>query len=43
MGRIPVFVYSDLPWVPYQGSLNSSIEQYGYLAAASEIPQLVDR
>lgn len=28
MGRIPVFLYSDLPWIPYMNS-NISIETFG--------------
>lgn len=31
MGRIPVFLYNDLPWIAYQGS-NISIETYGFSA-----------
>lgn len=31
MGRIPVFLYNDIPWIPYQGS-EFSIETYGYVA-----------
>ncbi len=31
MGRIPAFLYNDLPWVPYQGS-NISVETYGFSA-----------
>ncbi len=31
MGRIPVFLYSDLPWIPYMGS-NISVETYGFSA-----------
>lgn len=30
MGRVPVFLYDDVPWTPYQGS-NISIETYGFL------------
>jgi hypothetical protein len=29
MGRIPVFVYDDLPWIPYDGS-NISVGLYGF-------------
>lgn len=31
MGRIPVFIHSDLPWIPYQGS-PVSIETFGFSA-----------
>ncbi len=31
MGRIPVWLYNDLSWAPYQGS-NISIETYGFSA-----------
>lgn len=30
MGRIPVFLYDDVPWIPYFGS-NISIETYGFV------------
>jgi hypothetical protein len=30
MGRIPVFLYNDLHWIPYFGS-NISIETYGFM------------
>lgn len=46
MGRIPAFLYNDLPWVPYQGS-NISVETYGFSAGltASEntLPDLVHK
>ena len=29
MGRIPVFLWDDVPWIPYQGS-EISIEHFGY-------------
>ncbi len=31
LGRIPVFLYNDIPWIPYLGS-NYSIETYGFVA-----------
>ena len=34
MGRIPVFIYDDLPWIPYSGS-NASITTYGFVARLS--------
>ncbi len=30
MGRIPIFLYDDLPWVPYNGTL-FSVENFGFL------------
>eukprot|EP01039_Chlorochromonas_danica_P004126 gene4126-4525_t len=31
LGRIPVFLYNDIPWIPYQGT-KFSVEYYGYVA-----------
>lgn len=31
MGRIPIFIYNDIAWIPYQGT-NLSIENFGFLA-----------
>eukprot|EP01036_Dinobryon_divergens_P022690 gene22690-30972_t len=31
LGRIPVFLYTDLPWIPYQNS-SISVETYGFSA-----------
>jgi hypothetical protein len=31
LGRVPVFMYNDHPWVPYMGT-NFSIETYGFVA-----------
>lgn len=31
MGRIPVFLYDDYPWIPYAGT-NISIDHYGFSA-----------
>jgi hypothetical protein len=31
MGRIPVFLYNDLPWIPYQNT-SISVETYGFSA-----------
>lgn len=30
MGRIPIFIYDDIPWVPYLGT-NISVETFGFL------------
>ena len=29
MGRIPVFLYDDIPWIPYDGT-NISAQTYGF-------------
>jgi hypothetical protein len=29
LGRVPVFMYNDLPWIPYMGT-NLSVETYGF-------------
>jgi hypothetical protein len=46
IGRIPVFLYSDLPWIPYQGHgatvTNISIEKYGFVANADQIPAVIE-
>jgi hypothetical protein len=31
IGRIPVYMYDDIPWLPYSGT-NISISQFGYVA-----------
>jgi hypothetical protein len=31
IGRIPIYLYDDTPWIPYQGS-DVSIERFGYIA-----------
>lgn len=31
MGRIPIFLYNDVAWIPYQGS-NISVETFGFSA-----------
>jgi hypothetical protein len=35
MGRIPLFVYDDVPWIPYPNS-NISIETFGFAVRYSE-------
>lgn len=46
LGRIPVFLYTDLPWIPYQGqgstTTNISIENYGFVANADQIPAVIE-
>jgi hypothetical protein len=32
VGRIPVFLYNDIPWIPYRSS-NISVESIGFLAS----------
>jgi hypothetical protein len=32
MGRVPVFLWDDVPWIPYENT-NISLEHYGYSAA----------
>lgn len=34
MGRVPVFLYNDLHWIPYYGS-NASIDLYGFVAGST--------
>ena len=34
-GRIPIYMYDDIPWFPYQGS-NYSIEALGFLVTFGE-------
>lgn len=34
MGRIPVFIYNDHPWIPYTGT-DLDIRNYGYVARKS--------
>lgn len=44
MGRLPVFLYDDMPWIPYPGT-NISVETFGFAAALmhdkNTIPQMV--
>jgi hypothetical protein len=42
IGRVPVFLYTDLPWIPYQGS-NISIETYGFISDSNGIGSLVGK
>lgn len=35
MGRMPVFLYDDVPWIPYQGT-NISAETFGLVGRKSE-------
>ena len=45
MGRIPVFLYDDIPWIPYNGT-NISCETFGYqggLHAQETLHELVWR
>ena len=44
MGRIPIFLYNDLPWIPYQGT-NLSAEHFGfigrYTSTGTTIPKII--
>jgi hypothetical protein len=44
MGRVPIFLYNDLPWIPYEGS-NLSVSAYGFSAGlthhSNELPALI--
>lgn len=44
IGRIPVFLYNDVPWIPYRGTIYD-VEQYGFVAGLTTkentLPQLV--
>jgi len=35
MGRVPIFLYDDLPWIPYVGT-NLSVENFGFSAGLSD-------
>lgn len=39
MGRLPVYLWTDRPWLPYKGT-NKSIEQFGFLANLDQLPSL---
>jgi len=39
IGRIPVYLYGDVPWIPYQGT-NISIEHFGFIRSVTEINDL---
>jgi hypothetical protein len=39
MGRVPVHVYSDIPWVPYAELFEASI---GYITTFDECASLID-
>jgi hypothetical protein len=34
MGRIPVFLFDDLPWIPYNGT-NMSADSFGFVGGLS--------
>lgn len=36
MGRIPFFVYDDIPWIPYEGT-DLSIHTYGFSGGFSSV------
>jgi len=40
LGLIPVFIYNDVPWVPY---LNLFIEKFGFVVTVDELPFLVQK
>jgi hypothetical protein len=39
MGLIPVYIYNDIPWVPYA----NLFESFGFIATLDELPALVER
>lgn len=41
IGRIPVYLFDDLPWVPYPGS-NVSADSIGYLAQSGSLRKIVE-
>lgn len=43
IGRIPVFLYTDLPWIPYKGSSTLDINLYGFEAGSHDLPALISR
>jgi hypothetical protein len=40
MGRIPTFLYDDIPWIPYQGS-ELSVETFGFSSHTNNIKDTV--
>ena len=42
IGRIPVYLYDDIPWIPYAGT-NISIESFGYFAGPSDSDRVARR
>lgn len=40
MGRIPIYLYDDQPWIPYKGT-DIDIRTYGYAAKVGELDDLV--
>lgn len=41
MGRIPIFVWDDLPWIAYEGT-NLSIHTYGFAGGTTAAPNHTD-
>lgn len=42
LGRIPIYVYDSVPWLPYAGSV-FDIEQVGILCKEMEVDQMVEK
>lgn len=40
MGRLPIYLYDDICWFPYEGT-NKSIETFGFMAKVGDIPQVI--
>jgi len=40
MGKLPVYLYSDVPWLPYQGS-NASVYELGFVGKAGHLDELL--
>jgi hypothetical protein len=36
IGRIPAYLYDDIPWIPYEGT-NASIETFGFIGQRGSI------
>lgn len=41
IGRIPVLLYNDVPWIPYDGS-NVSVRELGFAGQMGSLTSLVD-
>ncbi len=39
MGRLPVYIYDDIPWVPYRDS-NLSVASFGFIARTKDMLEL---
>lgn len=42
LGRLPVLLYDDVPWIPYMGT-NASIQAFGFAGQSGHLGQMVDK